>query len=213
MRICSVEGCDRKHHGRGYCSIHLHKFNRLNGLEDSPEKSIWYTMKARCYNPNNHKYARYGGRGIKVCNRWLESFDNFYADMGAKPSPQHSIDRIDNNGNYEPTNCKWATHKEQGNNTNNNFLITIDGKTKTLGEWCDQYGVPYKTMWARIKTTKMSPLQALTSPIPLDTCKHGHELIGDNLRINPKTGQRVCRTCCRQRMIKFKQRKLEYGRA
>lgn len=74
-------------------------------------------MRNRCYNKKGEKYKDYGGRGIKVCKRWLNSFENFYADMGLKPTPEHSLDRINNNGNYEPGNCRWATQSQQVGNT------------------------------------------------------------------------------------------------
>lgn len=73
----------------------------------------WDSMKQRCYNPNNIRFDQYGGRGIQVCDRWLNSFENFYADMGEQPSRKHSIDRIDNDGNYTPSNCRWATDQQQ----------------------------------------------------------------------------------------------------
>ena len=73
-------------------------------------------MKKRCFNKNFKSYKHYGGRGITICRRWLQSFDNFLADMGTKPSPNHSLDRIDNNGNYAPWNCRWATHSQQARN-------------------------------------------------------------------------------------------------
>lgn len=82
----------------------------------------WVAIKRRCYNKDSHNYKSYGGRGIKVCDRWKDSFENFYLDMGEKTTPRHSIDRINVNGNYEPSNCRWATIKEQANNKQNSRI-------------------------------------------------------------------------------------------
>src|ERR1700739_4005060 len=94
--------------------------NRLNhikhGLSDTRIYNTWQNIKNRTTNPNADKWEYYGGRGITMCDRWLNSFDNFYADMGDLPTPQHSIDRINNEGNYEPSNCRWATKSEQALN-------------------------------------------------------------------------------------------------
>ena len=87
-----------------------------HGKTYSPEYAIWCHMKSRCGNSNHKDYKYYGGRGIKVCKRWLDSFENFFADMELRPSPKHSIDRINNNGNYKPSNCRWVTMDIQARN-------------------------------------------------------------------------------------------------
>jgi hypothetical protein len=91
--------------------------------KEYPEYESWRAMKKRCYYPKHQNYARYGGRGIRVCDRWLHDFPTFLEDMGNKPSSIHTLDRKDNDGNYEPDNCKWATPKEQQNNRRNNIKI------------------------------------------------------------------------------------------
>jgi len=105
------------------CGCLVKDSSRINGLNstthgktNTSEYRSWHSMKDRCYRAKNKRHKDYGGRGIKVCDRWLESFENFYEDMGDKPSKKHSLDRIDNNGNYGPGNCRWSTYKEQNNN-------------------------------------------------------------------------------------------------
>ncbi len=96
---------------------------RKHGMAHSPEHDAWRHMKQRCFNSNTQKYELWGGRGITVCQKWVDSFEAFFADMGARPSPTYSLDRIDNDGNYEPSNCRWATRKEQRKNRRNPKLL------------------------------------------------------------------------------------------
>jgi hypothetical protein len=92
-------------------------------MSKTPEYKLWNNMKSRCLNPNATRYECYGGRGIQVCDRWMESFENFFLDMGNRPSSRHSLDRIDCNGDYEPSNCRWATFEEQNRNYRRNVMV------------------------------------------------------------------------------------------
>lgn len=129
-------------------------------MSRSTEYSTWQGVKDRCINENNKYYKDYGGRGITVCDRWLESFDNFFADMGKKPRGL-TIDRIDNNAGYSPGNCRWATRKQQVDNRRNSILLTIDDETRCLKDWCRHLGVNYTTALSRIKKQGMTVKQAL----------------------------------------------------
>ncbi len=108
-------------------------------------------MKDRCLNINNQYYYNYGGRGIIVCDRWLNSFENFYADMGPKPTNDHSIDRYPNgDGNYEPGNCRWATSREQNNNRRDNVIINYNGNDYTRGQLAEKFNIPTPILAARL---------------------------------------------------------------
>lgn len=117
--------------------------------------NIWGKMKHRCNNPNNKSYKNYGGRGITVCNEWAKDFRTFYNwAMANGYSEEMTIDRIDVNGNYEPSNCRWSTMKEQCNNKRNNLLITYKNETKTLEKWVEELGINYNLTWQRIYRDK-----------------------------------------------------------
>jgi hypothetical protein len=126
------------------------KRSKKHGMHKTPEYNSWCGMRSRCNNKKHPHYHDYGGRGIEVCKRW-NKFENFYVDMGSKPSIKHSLDRIDNNGNYEPSNTRWATSLEQANNTRINRYITYKGETKTLSQWANYYNINYGTLKRRIK--------------------------------------------------------------
>jgi hypothetical protein len=117
--------------------------------QESPEYRAWESMRERCSNPNNTGWEHYGGRGITVCPRW-DKFENFLADMGRKPSPQHSIDRIDPNGNYELSNCRWATPIDQQNNKRSNHRVTIGGREATIAEHAREANMNPKHLLKRV---------------------------------------------------------------
>lgn len=105
------------------------------GKTRAPEYTAWRQLRARCHNARHPAYSSYGMRGIKVCERWRSSYQNFLEDMGRRPSPAHSIERKDNNGDYTPDNCTWATAEEQQSNKRNTRRITFQGRTRTLAQW------------------------------------------------------------------------------
>lgn len=114
---------------------HIKKIKK-HGMDGTPVYRTWVSMRNRCNNPNNSAYPKYGGRGIKVCEKWNNSFDSFYRDMGNRPKGM-SIDRIDVNGNYEPNNCRWATCKEQQDNRRNSVFVVIEGVKYTPSEYAE----------------------------------------------------------------------------
>ena len=138
-----------------------HGMARRNGR--LREYWIWHYMKTRCHNPNASGYYKYGARGIKVCDRWRDSFEAFYQDMGPRPSSQHEIDRIDNKGNYEPGNCQWATKRQNYLNKDRTRWLTFQGKTQCLKDWSAELGLPYSTLQNRLNAG-LTVEQAFTNP-------------------------------------------------
>ena len=139
-----------------------------------PEYQVWKAMRQRCKNPHNKDYHHYGGRGISVCERW-ESFHNFIADMGSRPDG-FSLDRIDNDGDYRATNCRWANQYEQVNNSRHNHFLEYRGKRLTLSQWASFLDLPASTVRCRVRAKL--PIQMILSKsyIPRDlTREHGSD--------------------------------------
>jgi hypothetical protein len=126
LRRADIASCGCYRRDRLFKHGHAAGDKRRNGY------GIWSAMKDRCSNPSNQEFNGYGGRGIKVCESWASSFEKFIEDMGPRTSRKHSIDRINNNGNYEPGNCRWATREEQDNNRSNNIMIEYNGNKMTV---------------------------------------------------------------------------------
>lgn len=125
---------------------------RTHGKTKTAEHNTWLKMKERCYYPNSKNYQGWGSRGIKICDRWLNSFENFFADMGKRPSSKHSIDRYPNNdGDYEPGNCRWATMSEQRRNQGDALIVEYKSIKKPLANWCEELGLRYQMIWRRIQ--------------------------------------------------------------
>jgi len=122
--------------------------NTTHGMYGIPEHNVWIKMKDRCNNSKNKDFKHYGNRGIIVCNRW-NKFKNFFKDMGVRPKGL-TLERIDNNGNYEPSNCKWATRAEQSQNTRHTRMFTYNGTTKCISDWARVCGVHQSTMHRRL---------------------------------------------------------------
>jgi hypothetical protein len=131
------------------------------GRSQSPEYRAWAQMIARCENPRELGYKNYGGRGIRVCPRWRESFAEFLSDMGRRPSDKHSIDRIDNNGGYEPSNCRWATRAQQNANHRGNHLVLVDGITEPLTHACKRHGLGIAMIRNRMKRGGLTAAEAI----------------------------------------------------
>ena len=135
------------------------KYLAKNGVSmpapsSTPMYKRWKGMKSRCYNSASKNFDNYGGRGIKVCDRWIDAtmgYYNFIEDMGLPPFLNASIDRINVNGDYTPENCRWATSGQQNNNRRENVTLTIGGQTKTVGEWSEHLGIPYSTIYGRVR--------------------------------------------------------------
>jgi hypothetical protein len=127
-----------------------------------PEYNSWASMKTRCLNANDKSYSHYGGRGISICPEWLNDFWKFYAYIGPRPTPKHTLDRINNSGHYEPGNVRWSTNKEQSNNRNSNRVIEYRGEHLTMKQWAERIGIHYVSLRERLARGKT--LDAILGP-------------------------------------------------
>lgn len=134
----------------------LSESSSTHGMSNTVEYEAWKMMKRRCLNPNDKFYFNYGGRGIKICDRWLASFENFLLDIGKKPSDSYSLDRINSDGNYEPNNCRWATRKQQASNRKSNRWIEYNGERLILQDWATKTGIPVANLHFYLKRHTMS---------------------------------------------------------
>lgn len=134
---------------------------KSNGMHSSITYRSWISAKQRCENPHNHNYKNYGARGIRMCKDWSESFLRFFNDMGERPSKEFTLDRIDVNGNYEPSNCKWATHKEQSNNRRDNHFITYNGNKYTATQFAEQFGVGLNYLFYCFRSGILEPSEII----------------------------------------------------
>jgi hypothetical protein len=182
------------------------------------EYRSWYTMNARCFDPEDESYKNYGGRGITVCKRWRK-FSDFVKDMGPRPEG-YSIDRINNNGNYTPSNCRWATMVQQQRNKRNNLWLTFRGRTLTQAEWAEVTGLDPVTIDHRRKRG-WSLEDVLTTPANARAsqarywagvaakrthCKRGHELTPENIYPNSGPNSKDCKKCALVRAYAFRAR-------
>jgi hypothetical protein len=170
-----------------------------HGASKTRAYGTWLAIKQRCFNPRAFAYKDYGGRGITVCDRWL-NFDNFLADMG-QPGPGETIERIDNDAGYEPGNCRWATRREQQNNRRSNRRLTVKGETHTIAEWSRISGVHHNTLTQRIDAG-LSPAEVLRpGRYRITHCKRGH--LFDEANTYWFNGTRSCRACQKVRATTY----------
>lgn len=182
MRTCDIPNCEERHQARGWCNNHYKHWLRhgdpmavvstlIHGQRKTRTYRIWTGMKSRCSNPNEMNFPRYGGRGIKVCERWLK-FANFFADMGEAPEGL-TLERKDNNGHYEPSNCKWATPTEQANNRRSNRRYIYNGTPYTVAELSRISGIKACALNSRLSRL-WDINRAMTEPVGSYQSRRNH---------------------------------------
>lgn len=179
MRTCTVSGCTRTHIAKGLCHTHYERRRSTGsvnaekpfklrrpehkGLRKHPMYDVWDCMLRRCLDPEDICYKNYGGRGITVCDRWMD-LRNFISDMSPRPDG-YSLDRINNDGNYEPSNCQWASERQQSNNRRTNRRLTLNDETMTITEWSKKIGISAETIAKRIDKYGWPIEKALTTAV------------------------------------------------
>lgn len=226
LRLGKTLSCGCEHARRSSARAgNMHRANITHGKTKSRAYSIWCSMRQRCNNENFKYFPYYGGRGIKVHDEWNASFEAFLRDMG-EPPMGYEIDRIDNNGHYEPGNCRWATRAEQQNNRRVNRFITHNGETLTIAEWSRRTGISRNTIDQRLAANwsidrVLAPVKQTTVnnvPVAVEAarlarlarthCKHGHPWDDQNTSFTP-TGGRICKACRRAKEARRRNRRKE----
>lgn len=179
-RKCELDGCNEDYYGKGYCNTHWaswkktgkasNAFSKLHGKCYTPAYRSWSSMRTRCLNKNHEAYHNYGGRGITICKDWINSFVSFYNDMGDRPENK-SLDRIDTDGDYNKSNCKWSTAKEQARNQRNNILFWYKKKKVCLAEFCEIEKKNYNTIHTKLR--RGLSIQEATQCIEVSSCDKG----------------------------------------
>jgi len=187
LSVLSLSGKDKANHSIWLCvcscgkKVNVHSSHLLtghtqscgclhqeirtkHGLHGGKLYYAWQSMIARCFNPKTKNYHNYGGRGITVCDRWKESIANFIFDMGIPDNKSLTLERINVNGNYEPSNCKWASMKDQQRNKRNNNVIEFNGESLCMSEWCEKLGLNKSTLNNRLTVRGWSIEKSLTTP-------------------------------------------------
>lgn len=174
LRAGTTRSCGCLH--RELVVVRNSKHGATSGGQISLTYRSWESMIARCHRRESSSFARYGGRGITVCERWSESFAAFLEDMGERPSKSHTIDRIDGRGNYGPGNCRWATKAEQVRNRGITKTVSLDGVTCSVGEWAERAGIPYGVLWRRLRSG-WDTKKAIRTPYPSRNSQLGPDIL------------------------------------
>lgn len=159
-----VDGCCLRRKSTQSCGCMARDLHTTHSLSGHYIYSIWLAIKQRTGNHKHKNFADYGGRGIKMCDRWRESAEAFFADMGERPTPKHTVERRDNDGDYEPGNCYWATRAEQNENTRQTRILEFNGVRLSVGKWAKRLGIQRKTITSRLDRLGWSVERALTTP-------------------------------------------------